>query len=223
MPLLLASEREQICRFGRKMLAERLTRGTSGNLSICNREAGLLAISPSGLDYLDTEPADIVVLDLDGRIVDGNRKPSSEYALHKKIYRKRDDISAVVHAHSTFATVLSCLGWELPAVHYMLTLAGGTVGCSRYATFGTEELADTAMEAMAQRNAVLLANHGLVAAGFDIAAAFAIACEVEFCAEIYWRSRCVGSPVILSDSEMNTMKKLFRSYGQKTESGSPSA
>ncbi len=223
MPLLLASERELICRFGRRMLAERLTRGTSGNLSICNRKAGLLAISPSGLDYLETAPADIVVADLDGKIVDGNRKPSSEYALHRIIYQNRDDISAVVHTHSTFATVLSCLGWDLPAVHYMLTLAGDTVRCSRYATFGTEELARNALEAMAQRNAVLLANHGLVAAGYDIAAAFAIACEVEFCAEIYWRSRCVGNPVILADSEMNTMKRLFRSYGQKTESESPSA
>lgn len=223
MPLLLASEREQICRFGRRMIAERLTHGTSGNLSICNRKAGLLAISPSGLDYLETEPADIVVLDLDGKIVDGNRKPSSEYALHKLIYQGRDDISAVVHAHSTFATVLSCLGWELPAVHYMLTLAGDTVRCCQYATFGTEELAGNALEAMAQRNAVLLANHGLVAAGHDITAAFTIACEVEFCAEIYWRSRCVGNPVILAGSEMNTMKRLFRSYGQKTERESPSA
>jgi L-fuculose-phosphate aldolase len=215
MALLLAHEREQICRFGRKLLEDRLTRGTSGNLSICNREAGLIAISPSGLDYLETTSDDIVILDLDGNIVEEPRKPSSEHALHRFIYQNRDDVSAVVHTHSTFATVLSCLGWDLPAVHYMLTLAGENVRCSRYATFGTEDLARNALEALADRNAVFLANHGFVAAGANLTAAYAVAIETEFCAELYWRSRCVGEPVLLEKAEMKSMKELFQSYGQK--------
>lgn len=215
MALPLAQERELISRFGRKLLDDRLTRGTSGNLSICNREAGLIAISPSGLDYLETTPDDIVILDLNGNVVGGIRKPSSELALHRIVYQNRADISAVVHTHSTFATVLSCLGWDLPAVHYMLTLAGENVRCSRYATFGTEDLARNALEALADRNAALLANHGFVAAGTDLAAAYAVALETEFCAELYWRSRCVGDPVLIEKAEMQSMKMLFESYGQK--------
>lgn len=216
MSSLLAHEREQICRFGRKLLEDRLTKGTSGNLSIYNREAGLVAISPSGIDYLETSTEDIVILDLDGNIVEGKRKPSSEHALHRIIYKNREDISAIVHTHSTFSTVLSCLGWDLPAVHYMITLAGEDVRCSRYATFGTEELAHNALQAMSDRNAVFLANHGLATAGADLAAAYAVAIEIEFCAELYWRSRCVGKPVLLEKTEMESMKKLFQSYGQKS-------
>ncbi|MBB5347151.1 L-fuculose-phosphate aldolase [Desulfoprunum benzoelyticum] len=215
MALLLDHERRLICRFGRKLVEERMTRGTSGNLSIRNRRLGLLAISPSGLDYRATKPADIVVVDFDGQVHDGTRKPSSELALHLILYQHRDDIGAVVHTHSTFSTVLSCLGWDLPAIHYMLTPAGESVRCSRYATFGSTALAENALEAMTDRNAALLANHGLVAAGPDLDTAYATACETEFCAELYWRSKCVGQPNILDHAEMAKMTALFSSYGQK--------
>jgi len=214
MPFFLADEREQIANFGRKLLEHGLTRGTSGNISIYDRRQQLTAISPSGLDYLQTTAEDVVVIDLNGRIVDGARKPSSEWALHTAIYRSRADVSAVVHTHSTFSTVLSCLRWDLPAVHYMIALAGPMVKCADYATFGTRQLADKALAAMEDRNAVLLANHGLIAAGEDLAAAFHIASEMEFCAEMYWRSRTVGEPVILDQEEMALMKEKFRTYGQ---------
>ena len=216
MTLVLASEREQIASFGRKLVEHRLTRGTSGNLSIYNRNKSLMAISPSGLDYFQTAPQDVAVIDLSGRIVDGTSKPSSEWALHRILYENRADISSVVHTHSTFSTVLSCLGWELPALHYMIALAGPTVRCAAYASFGTEELAANAMLAMADCNAVFLANHGLLTAGSDLANAFHIAEEIEFCAELYWRSRCVGEPVILDKAEMTLMKNRFRTYGQVT-------
>ncbi|KGO32943.1 MAG: L-fuculose-phosphate aldolase [Desulfoprunum sp.] len=215
MTLLLEQERRLICRFGRKLIEDRLIRGTSGNLSLLDRLTGLVAISPSGLDYLKMTPDDIVVVDLDGRVQDGTRKPSSELPLHRVLYQNRADIAAVVHTHSTFSTVLSCLGWDLPAVHYMLTPAGENVRCSRYATFGSAALAENALEAMTDRHAVLLANHGLVAAGPDLAAAYATAAETEFCAELYWRSRCVGQPNILDHTEMEKMAILFKSYGQK--------
>lgn len=214
MALILASEREQIARFGRKLIEHRLTKGTGGNLSIFSRSERLIAISPSGLDYFETAPEDVVVLDLSGKIVDGAGKPSSEWALHRIIFENRDDISSVVHAHSPFSTVLSCLGWELPALHYMLALAGSTIRCAEYASFGTEELAQNALAAMLGRNAVFLANHGLIAAGSDLANAFHIAEEIEFCAELYWRCKCVGEPLILDKSEMDRMKDRFRTYGQ---------
>jgi L-fuculose-phosphate aldolase len=215
MTLLLEPERRLICKFGRKLVEDRMTRGTSGNLSILNRRTGLVAISPSGLDYLATTPADIVVVDLAGQVHDGARKPSSELALHLILYRHRDAIGAIVHTHSTFSTVLSCLGWDLPAIHYMLTPAGENVRCSRYATFGSAALAENALEAMTDRQAVLLANHGLVAAGPDLDMAYATACETEYCAELYWRSKCIGQPNILDHSEMEKMSALFKSYGQK--------
>ncbi len=214
MTLVLASEREQIASFGRKLVEHRLTRGTSGNLSIYNRHKRLMAISPSGLDYLQTAPQDVAVINLSGKIIDGTRKPSSEWALHRILYENRDDISSAVHTHSPFSTVLSCLGWELPALHYMIALAGPTVRCAAYASFGTEELAANALLAMHDRNAVFLANHGLLATSSDLANAFHIVEEIEFCAELYWRSKCVGEPVILGKAEMVLMKDRFRSYGQ---------
>ncbi|KAB2891194.1 MAG: L-fuculose-phosphate aldolase [Desulfobulbaceae bacterium] len=214
MSLLLANEREQIVTFGRKLLEQGLTRGTSGNLSIFNRRERLMAISPSGLDYLLTSAEDVVVTDLEGRIVDGARNPSSERALHTIIYQNRDDLSAVVHTHSSFSTVLSCLGWELPAIHYMIALSGPTVRCAEYATFGSQQLAVNALAAMRDRNAVLLANHGLLTAGCNLASAFHITTEIEFCAEIYWRCRSVGQPVLLDQAEMSLMKEKFRTYGQ---------
>lgn len=221
MPFLLADERQQIASFGRKLLEQGLTRGTSGNLSVFNRREKLMAISPSGLDYLQTTAEDVVVTDLEGRIVDGARKPSSEWALHAIIYQNRPDLSAAVHAHATFSTVLSCLRWDLPAVHYMITLAGPTVRCAEYAPFGTQQLAVNALAAMRDRKAVFLANHGLLAAAGDLATAFHIASEIEFCAELYWRCRSVGEPVILDRAEMNLMKEKFRTYGQVIpESGS---
>ena len=215
MALLLAAEREKIALYGRKMVEHRLTKGTGGNLSIFNRGEGFIAISPSGLDYFQTTPEDVVVMDLSGRIIDGMRKPSSEWALHRILYDKRKDISAVIHAHSPFSTVLSCLGWEMPAMHYLIALAGGpTVRCAPYATFGTEDLAVNALAAIDQRNAVFLANHGLLAAGSDLAQTFHITEEIEFYAEIYWRCKCVGEPKILDNTEMTRMIGLFRSYGQ---------
>ncbi len=214
MPLLLECEREQVATYGRKLLQQGLTRGTSGNLSIFDRQLQLMAISPSGIDYQQTSAEDVVVIDLDGRSADGSRKPSSEWALHAAIYRTRTDVSAAVHTHSTFSTVLSCLHWDLPAVHYMIALAGSVVRCADYATFGTRQLADNALAALEDRNAVLLANHGLLATGSDLAIAYNIACEIEFCAELYWRSRTVGDPVLLDQDEMTFMKEKFRTYGQ---------
>jgi L-fuculose-phosphate aldolase len=220
MSLLLANEREQIASYGRKLIEHGLTRGTSGNLSIFDRRQQLMAISPSGIDYLQTTAEDVVVTDLEGRTIDGTRKPSSEWALHAIIYQSREDLSAAIHTHSTFSTVLSCLRWELPAVHYMIALAGPTVRCTEYATFGSGQLATNALAAMRDRNAVLLANHGLLAAGCDLPTASHIAAEIEFCAELYWRSRSVGEPVILDQAEMSLIKKKFRNYGQViSESG----
>jgi L-fuculose-phosphate aldolase len=213
--MLLQQERELIVEYGKKLITSGLTKGTGGNISIYNREENLMAISPSGLDYFKTNPEDIVVLDVEGTVIEGNRKASSELGMHSIFYRSREDISAVVHAHSTFATSIACLNWEIPAVHYLVAFAGKNVRCAKYATFGTQELAINAFEGMKDRNAVLLANHGLLAGADNIHQAFNIAEEVEFCAEIYYRTKGIGDPVILSEEEMELMLVKFKSYGQK--------
>jgi L-fuculose-phosphate aldolase len=210
--MLLQRERELLVEYGQKLITHRLTIGTGGNLSILNRKHGLIAITPTGLDYFDTRPEDIVVLGLDGEIVEGKREPSSELPMHRYFYQHREDISGLVHVHSRYATTLSCLRWELPAVHYLVALAGNSVKCAQYATFGSEELARSAFVAMKDRKAVLLANHGLLAGDNDLRFAFAIVEEVEFCAEIYFRSKCIGKPIIIPDSEMEVVSEKLKCY-----------
>ncbi|WP_316568734.1 L-fuculose-phosphate aldolase [Neobacillus sp. YIM B06451] len=213
--MLLQHERENIVEYGKKLITSGLSRGTGGNISIFNREKGLAAISPSGLDYFETTPEDIVVVDLEGNVVDGARKPSSELEMHLIFYRKRDDIDALVHTHSPFAKTIASLRWELPAVSYLVAYAGPNVRCSDYATFGTRELAEAAFKGMEDRRAVLLANHGLIAGANNIATAFTIAEEIEFCAQIYCQTKAIGEPVLLPEEEMAVLAEKFKTYGQR--------
>jgi len=212
--LILLNERREIVEYGKKLVTSKLTKGTGGNLSIYNRKEGLMAISPSGIDYFEIRPEDVVVLDLDGNIVDGDKKPSSELDMHRIFYKNREDIDAIIHTHTIYATTLSCLNITLPPVHYMVALAGLDVKCAKYATFGTEELARKAFEAMKDRYAVLLANHGLLAGAKDLANAFNITEEIEYCAELYIKAKSVGEPVILPEEEMKLMLEKFKTYGQ---------
>lgn len=211
----LNNERSEIVRFGRKMLAARLTSGTGGNLSVCDRDAGLVAISPSGIEYEDMLPADVAVVDSAGMTVEGTRKPSSELGFHLSLYRQRPDVQAVVHTHSVYATTIACLHWEIPAVHYLVAFSGRKVPLAPYATFGSEELAAHVAATIGDYNAVLLANHGLVTVGPNLATAFAVAEEIELVAQIYYQSKCIGEPVIVPDEEMSTVIGKFATYGQK--------
>jgi len=213
--MLLEKERSEIVRFGRKMLAARLTSGTGGNLSIFAPGEGLVAISPSGIEYEDMEPGDVPVVDLAGVTVEGTRKPSSELGFHLSLYRQRPDIRAVVHTHSVYATTMACLHWEIPAVHYLVAFSGRKVPLAPYATFGSEELAVHVAATIGDYNAVLLANHGLVTVGPNLATAFAVAEEIELVARIYYQAKCIGEPVIVAEGEMSKVIEKFASYGQK--------
>lgn len=213
--MIFQKERELIVEYGKKMLEADLTKGTGGNISIYLREEKLMAITPSGVEYFKTRPEDIVIMDLDGKVIDGNRKPSSEYSMHKVLYENREDIDSVVHLHSTWAATISCIGQDLPAVHYLVAVSGGrNVRCAKYATFGTPELANNAFKAMKDRYVVLLANHGLLAGAKDLANAYNKAEEIEFCCELYCKAKSIGEPDILSDQEMDKVLGLFGSYGQ---------
>ncbi|WP_026394418.1 L-fuculose-phosphate aldolase [Acetobacterium malicum] len=214
--MLLQKERQDVVSYCRKMISAGLTKGTGGNISILNRDSGLMAVSPSGIDYFETEAEDVVVMDLDGKTVDGRRKPSSEYELHRIFYVRRDDIAAVVHTHSVYSTVLATLRQSLPASSYLVAYSGLDVRCADYASFGTMELAEKTFAAMTDRYAVLMANHGLLTGSKDILNAFNIAEQIEHCAEVYVKARSIGDPVILDEKEMKKMiVKFGSSYGQK--------
>ncbi len=214
--MLMEKEREQIVEYGKKLITLGLTTGTGGNLSIFNRELGLMAIKPSGMEYFDIKKEDVVILDLAGNIIQGKRKPSSEYSMHKIFYEKRQDINAIVHTHSIFATTLACLGENLPAIHYLIAFSGNhEVACTPYVTFGTKELADLAYEYMEGKYAVLLGNHGLLTGGPNMEYAFSTTEEIEFCCHLYINTKMVGGGKILSSEDIKATLQKFSTYGQK--------
>ena len=213
----MEKERREIVEHLQKLITHGLTKGTGGNISMYNPQEKLMAISPSGMDYFTLSPEDIVLMDLEGNIVDGKRKPSSEHEMHSIFYRERKDIYAVVHAHSTYSSVLACLNWGIEPCSYLIGSAGGNVRCTKYETFGTYELAQSALEGMQDRYAVLLGNHGLLAGGADLPTAFDNAEEIEFCAEIYYKCKVAGDPVLLTGEQLDVVLKKFETYGVQPE------
>ena len=212
--MILEKEREQVIEYSLKLLSEGLTNGTAGNVSIFNRKEGLVAISPTGVNYSELTPEMISVVDLDGKLIEG-LKPSSELEMHMILYRNREDVNAVIHTHPVYTTVLACLREDLPAIDYMIAVTGATkVRCAEYASYGTKELAENAYKAMGNSLAVILANHGLTTAGKDIANAFNITVQVEYISNLYIKAKNIGEPIILPDDEMNSMLEKFKTYGQ---------
>lgn len=213
--MLMINERQKIVEYGKKMVTTQLTNGTGGNLSIISADRKYIAISPSGIDYFDTQIEDVVIIDLDGNIIEGANKPSSESNFHLSLYKYRSNINSVVHTHSVYATTLACLGWELPAVHYMVAFSGNKVPIAPYETFGTSALADAVTQSIGDYNAVLLANHGLITTANNIETAFAAAEEIEFTARVYYQAKSIGEPLILDNDKMNIVIDKFKTYGQK--------
>lgn len=213
---LLLEERKKIVEYGKKMIETGLTVGTGGNISIFDREQGYMAISPSGIPYHEMQEEDVVIMDLEGNVVEGEKKPSSEHDMHSTVYRNRKDANAMFHTHALYATTIACLNIELPAVDYLVAHSGGkNIRCAEYASFGTKQLAENAIKAMEGRNAVLLANHGMNCIGPTIEKAFAITNQLEFCCRLYWQASAMGTPVLLSDEEMDRMVDRFQSYGEQ--------
>lgn len=208
-------EKKELVEYGKKMSAEGLSSGTSGNLSIYLKEEKVVLITPSGIGYFDTEPEDIVVMDLDGNIVEGSRKPSSEWHLHTLFYKNKPEAGAVVHTHSKYCTTLSTLRMPIKAVHYVIADAGTSeVPCAPYRRYGTEELAKVAVETAGESNAVLLANHGIVVCGKNLKSAYGLAKGMEYVAEIQVTAMSVGEPVVLTKEEMEEVMEGFKTYGQ---------
>lgn len=213
--MLMQEEREQIVEIGKLMSSSGLCPGTSGNQSIYNAELGLMAIKPSGIGYFETKPEDVVVMDLNGNKVEGDRKPSSEWDMHSEFYKNKPECRAVVHTHSRFCTTFAVLGQPIQAVHYVLADANAyEIPCAPYHTFGTPELANDAVKYCGTGDAVLLANHGIIVCGKSLKGAFGLAKNLEYIAELQYRAMCIGKPNVLGKAEMDEVFESFKSYGQ---------
>jgi L-fuculose-phosphate aldolase len=172
-----------------------------------------MLITPSGVPYAETDPARIVFVAGDGSW-SGDWKPSSEWRMHRDIYRSRPEAQAIVHVHSIHATAIACLRRGIPAFHYMVAVAGGRdIRCAGYATFGTQALSDAMLAALDGRRACLLANHGQIAFGPSLEKALWLAGEVEALARQLVAAESLGAPEILPDEEMDRVIALFGDYG----------
>ena len=207
--------RAAVIRIARTMDAAGFAPSKSGNVS--HRGPDGFVVTPSALPYADTEPGDLVRLSLDGDVLEGARQASSEWRFHAAIYRARPETNAVVHTHSPRATALSCARRGVPAFHYMVAMAGGAdIRCAPYATFGTEELSRNAVAALDGRKTALLSNHGVIAIGSTLDAAWAVAREVENLAAQYLDLLASGlEPAILDEDEMTRVLAQFATYGRK--------
>jgi len=195
--------------------ASGINQGTSGNLSV-RADDGFL-ITPSGIRYSVLKPEDVVFMNLSGKH-NAPCNPSSEWRFHRDIYAARNDVGAIVHTHSVHATALACLGRCIPAFHYMVAAAGGhDIRCAPYATYGTQALSDFAVAALAERNACLLAHHGVVALGNGLTRALALAGEVETLAHQYLAALAVAEPELLSDAEMDLVIRKFKTYAANAQ------
>ena len=208
-----ATLRERIIAISQALDAAGLVPNKSGNVSC--RSAGGFLVTPAGKPYRDLAPGDLVELTVRGEPPTSGRRPSSEWRMHAAIYARRLDAAAIVHTHSPRATALACAGRGIPPFHYMIALAGGDVRCMPYATFGTAELADTAVRGLDGRRAALLGNHGVIAIGRSLKEAHAVAVEVENLAGEYLAILSAGlEPRLLGDAELALVIEKFADYGR---------
>lgn len=212
--------REEVVARCREMNSSGINQGTSGNISA--RFEDRMLISPSAIPYDALEPEMIASIPLDdwSGVWEGPLKPSTEWRFHHKLLRGRPDAGAVVHAHPTYATTLAMARKPIPACHYMIAAFGGNnVRCAGYARFGTEELSELAIEAMEDRTACLLANHGMIAVGETLAKAMWRAIELETIAKQYYHTLQIGGPTILTDGEVDETLAAFAGYGVQDDAG----
>lgn len=208
--------REDVASTARYLISSGLVKGTSGNVSARTPENDVL-VTPSGLDYAELGPEDVVLVDLAGNLLDGAWKPSTETPMHTGIYRTRSEVGGIVHTHSRYSTTLACLGWPIPPIHYMLTVLSdeGRVPLAPYALYGTEELARHAAEALGERHAAcLLQNHGTITVGDSPGQAFSRAEILEEMAELYYRARVAGEPVLLEPEQVREVAGKISGYGK---------
>ena len=209
------SIREEIIETCLKMESLGINQGTSGNVS--HRYKDGILITPSGVTYNLLKPKDIVFVPFsDKSLHKGDYPPSSELDFHFDILKARDDINCILHNHSTYATSMAINRIDIPAHHYMVAVGGGDkIPCTKYATFGTQELSQNIIKILDNYNSCLLANHGVVTTAINLKKALWLAVEIENLAKQYILSSQIGKPKILSKNEMKKIITKFKTYGLK--------
>lgn len=209
--------KEQIISTGKQLIERGLVLATWGNISCRVPKTSYCLITPSGMPYNELNPTDLVLIGPNGEVLEGSRKPSTEVLLHRFIYHTRPDVQAIVHTHSTFACCFAVVREQIPVIlEEMAQLIGGPVKVAKYALPGSRELGQNAVEALEGRNAILLANHGVVAVGASITEAFTIALLVEKAAQVMMGAKNLAMPYILGNQETARLRENFlQHYGQK--------
>jgi L-fuculose-phosphate aldolase len=195
---MLEAEREGVAAAARRLAGAGLVIGTAGNISL--RAEGLVAVTPTGAALAELEADEVAVVDLEGTLVHGPRRPTSELELHLGIYR-RYGAGAVVHTHAPMATALACVLDELPVIHYQMLLLGGSVRVAPYETFGSAELAEATLQALEDRTAALMANHGAIVHGAGLDVAIDQTLLLEWACSVYWHASALGRPRILDQAQ----------------------
>ena len=209
----MRAERERVAEAARRLAAEKLVLGTAGNVS--ERNGDLVAVTPTGAALAELEAEAVAIVDLTGRRLDGPYAPTSELALHLGVY-DRCDAGAVVHTHAPMGTALSLVLDELPVIHYQMLALGGPVRVAPYATFGTAELAELALEALDGRTAALMANHGTIAYGPSLDTAVENALLLEWACDLYWHAAAIGKPKVLDTAQQRAYLEAVRECGYGT-------
>ena len=217
MPVKFKLIRDKVIQTGIKMSGGGLVLGTWGNISARIPEENYVAITPSGVDYDNIGLEDIVIVDLEGNIIDGSKKPSIEMVLHLEIYKNRDDVNAIVHTHSEYCTALAIARKGIPAAaEDLVQIAGGNIRVTKYCLPGSLELGIETVTALKDRNAVILANHGCLAAAKDLKEAFKVALIVEKSAKATIFAQLMGGVVELSQHDIDFMRDFYlNKYGQR--------
>jgi len=208
--MLIEDVRKSCVEMGLKLLEENLVSISMGNVSARDPDTGLFAIKPSSIEYPDITPKDVVVMDLEGTIVDGDLRPSSEWPMHLLVYQERPDIHGIVHTHSPFATSFAVLGKSIPPLNGESASLGGSVECARYEAGGTRELGLAALEKLGERDAVLLRNHGVLTVGPNLERAFYAAVIVENAAQLYIVASIIGTPEPMPDEAVGAIRDEYR-------------
>ena len=210
--MLLEKARREVALAAQQIHRLGLVRGTAGNVSARDPDTGYLVVTPSAVPYESIGPEEIIVMTAEGAVVEGRLRPSSEAPMHTSVYQNRSWAHGIVHTHSVYATTFACLGEEIRAAHYMIAFVGRRIPVARYAPYGTPELGRAAVEALGEGRAVLLKNHGVLVAGRTLGEAVSMAETVEYVAEIYYRTRTIGTPSLIPDEELDRLSVRFETY-----------
>lgn len=214
--MMLEQLRKEVLQTARQLPKYKLISLSGGNVSGRDITTGYIVITPSGMDYEGLSPADLVVVDLEGKVIEGKWKPSVDTKDHLYIYKNKPEVNSIIHTHSPYATCFALLNQEIPcAATTLANEVGGSVPVAKYAPVASDGIGPSVVEAIGDKRACLLANHGVITVGPSVRHALVAAVMLEDAAKTYHLAKCIGEPVILPESEIKKARDLFFNvYGQ---------